>query len=109
MEDIINNLKKSDTCKFELMISIKFMASKNTDEERLMHSKNDNIEIENEADEVIEEILPSLLFMYQIELEITMKGSSFIIDHVHLWHCKCHKIYSNCSGSYNHIYIHPVG
>ena len=107
MEDIINNLKKSDTCKFELMISIKFMASKNTDEERLMHSKSDNIEIENKADEVIEEILPSLLFMYQIE--ITMKGSSFIIDHVHLLHCKCHKIYSNCSGSYNHIYIHPIG
>ena len=55
MEDIINNLKKSDTCKFELMISIKFMASKNTDEERLMHSKSDNIEIENNADEVIEQ------------------------------------------------------
>ena len=55
MEDIINNLKKSDTCKFELMISIKFMASKNTDEEPLMHSKSDNIEIENNADEVIEQ------------------------------------------------------
>ena len=89
------------------MISIKFMASKNTDEERLMHSKSDSIEIKNNADENIQEILPSLLFMYQIG--ITMKGSSFIIDHVHLLHCKCHKIYSNCSGSYNHIYIHPIG
>ena len=65
-----------------------------------MHSKSDNIEIMNKADEVIEVTLPSLLFMYQIDLETAMEGSSFIFDHVYLLYCKCHKIDSNCGGSY---------
>ena len=53
-----NNLKKSDTGKIQLTIAINFMFSKNTDEERLMHSSSDDIEImiNDKADEVIEDI-----------------------------------------------------
>ena len=57
------------------------MSSKDTDGGRLMHSKSDNKEI-NKADELIEELIEffqSLLSRYQVGLEITMKGSSFML------------------------------
>ena len=57
MNNIINNLKKSDTWKTELTIANKFFSSIDNDEERVIHSKSYNIEIivKNEADEVIKE------------------------------------------------------
>ena len=42
--DVIINLQKSDTWKIQLTIAINFIFSKNVDEERVMHSKSDNIE-----------------------------------------------------------------
>ena len=55
MKDIMNNLQKFDTCKSQLTIAINFISSKDTDEERVMHSKSDNIEviIHHKADEVM--------------------------------------------------------
>ena len=56
LKDIIDNIKQSDTWKIQLTIAINFISSKNdTDEEQVMHSKSDNIEImiNDEADEVI--------------------------------------------------------
>ena len=62
LKDIINNLKKSDTWKIQLTIANNFISSIDNDEERVMHSKSDNIEImiNDEADEVIKELLNSL-------------------------------------------------
>ena len=56
-----------------------------------MHLKSDNIKImiNDKADQVIEKNFDSRLSKYQISLETTMKGSSFIIDHVHLFCYKC--------------------
>ena len=50
----MNNLEKSDTWKIQLIIANNFISSI-YDEERVMHSKSDNIEImiNDEADEVI--------------------------------------------------------
>ena len=45
LKDIINNLKKSDTWKIQLTIANNFISSIDNDEERVMHSKSDNIEI----------------------------------------------------------------
>ena len=42
---IINNLKESDTLKIQLIIANNFVSSINNDEEHVMHSKIDNIEI----------------------------------------------------------------
>ena len=56
LKDIIDNIKQSDTWKIQLTIAINFISSKNdTDEEQVMHSKSDNIEImiNDEADDVI--------------------------------------------------------
>ena len=68
-----------------------------------MHSKSDNIEIiiNDDADEVIKELFDLLKNRYQNILE-SMKVSEFVFDYVHLLYCKCHKISSNCGGSYVH-------
>ena len=70
------------------------MSPKDTDKERVMHSKSDNIEImiNDRVDEVIKELFDSLLSSYQIDLEVSMKGSDYIFDYVHLSYQKCHKI-----------------
>ena len=59
------------------MITINFKSSKDNDEEDVMHSKNDNIEImiNDKADKVIEELFQSLLYKYQTGLEISRRGS----------------------------------
>ena len=56
LKGVIDNIKQSDTWKNQLTIAINFTSSKNdTDQEQVMHSKSDNIEImiNDEADEVI--------------------------------------------------------
>ena len=45
LEDIIINLKKSDTWKIQLTIANKFVSSIDNDKERVIHSKSDKIEI----------------------------------------------------------------
>ena len=95
LKDIINNLRKSDTWKIQLAIGNNFISSRDNDEERVMYSKKDNIEImiNDEADE------DSLKNRYQNNLE-SMKGSEFVFDYVHLLYYKCHKINPNRGGSY---------
>ena len=63
LKDIINNLKKSDTRKIQLTIAINFISSKDNDEERVLHSESDNVEImiNDKAHEVIEEPFQLLL------------------------------------------------
>ena len=58
MKDIINDLKKSGTWANQLTISINLISSKGNSEERVMHSKSDNIEImiNYKADVVMEEL-----------------------------------------------------
>ena len=45
LEDIIINLKKSDTWKIQLTIANKFVSSIDNDKEHVIHSKSDKIEI----------------------------------------------------------------
>ena len=45
LKDIINNLKKYVQCKIQLTIANNFISSIDNDEERVIHSKSDNIEI----------------------------------------------------------------
>ena len=56
----VNNLKKSDTWKIQLTITINSISSEDgNDEERVMNSKSDNMKImiSDEADEVIKSFL----------------------------------------------------
>ena len=68
------------------MIVINYISSKDTNEEQIMHSKNDNIEImiDDKPDEPIKELFKSLLDRYQTGLKITIKGSNFAFDYVDL-------------------------
>ena len=50
LNDIINNLKKSDTWKIQLAIANNFISSIGEDEERTMHSKSDNFLIHLKID-----------------------------------------------------------
>ena len=70
------------------------MSSNDNDEERVTHSKSDNIEVMgyDKADEVIEELFESLLYRHQIGIETSMRGSDFIYDSLCLLHYKCHKM-----------------
>ena len=59
------------------------MSFKNTDEDcKFSHRNHDK------ADEVIEYVFQSLLSRYQINLETSMNGSSFIFDYVQLLNYK---------------------
>ena len=84
LKDNINDLKKYDTWKVQLTMAIIFIYSKGNDEERVIHSKSDNIEImiKYNANEVIEKHFESLLKRYQVELEKSMKGIDFILDYI---------------------------
>ena len=93
LKDIINNLKKSDMWRTQLTIANNFICSIDNDEEHVMHSRSNNIEImiNDEADEAIKELIDSLKNRYQNDLE-SVKGSEFVLDYVHLLYYKCHKI-----------------
>ena len=82
LKHIISDFKKSDSWKTYLAIAINFISSKDTDEECVMHSKSDNIEItiNDKADKVTEERFQSLPSGYQIGSETSMKGSEFVFD-----------------------------
>ena len=54
----------------------------------------------NNANEVVDELLQSLLSRYQIGLKTLMRGSNFIFDSVQLLYCKCYKINFKLGGSY---------
>ena len=58
LKDIINNLKKSNTRKIQLTITINFISCKDNDENRVMHSKSNNKEImiNGKVDEVVQEL-----------------------------------------------------
>ena len=67
MKDTIINLKKYYTRKIQLTIANNFASSEDTDEEREMHSKSDNVEtIDDKADEFIGELFELLLNRCQI-------------------------------------------
>ena len=61
-----------------------FSSEDDNDEERVMHSKNDNIIIiSDEADEVIKKLSDSLKNRYQNNLQ-SMRGSVLVFDYVQL-------------------------
>ena len=101
LKDIVNNLKKSEMWKIQLTIANNFISSRNNNEECVMYSKSDNIEIviNDEADEVIKERFVSFKNRYQINFK-SMKSSEFIFHYVHILYYKCHKINLNHGGSY---------
>ena len=71
------------------------------DEECLMYSKSDNLEImiNDEANNVIKELFESLKKIHQNNLEL-MKSIEISFDYVHSLYYECHKTNLNCGRSY---------
>ena len=69
----------------QLTITIDFISSKDDDEQHVMHSKSDNIEIRisDDADEVIKKRFDSLKNRYQNNFE-SVRGRAFVFDYVQL-------------------------
>ena len=76
----------------QLTITINFISSKDTEEERVKRLSRDNIKFasDSEVNYVIEKLFKSLRSKYQDGLETSMKGSDFIFDSVQLMYYKCH-------------------
>ena len=72
--------------KIQLTMQINFISSKDSRETRTMHTKSRNIEIMmgSETNDIIEELSESFLQNHQERLEESMKGSEFIFDSVDL-------------------------
>ena len=75
-----------------------FISSKDIDEERVLHTKSNKIEMmsQEKGDESIEELFESLISRYQVGLKKSTKGSDFIFDYVNLLCYKCDKINRTC-------------
>ena len=67
LNNLIDNHKYQCEWNIQFTVAIKFISSKNSDETHTTHTKSDNIEIMIviETDEIIEELLNSLLQRYQ--------------------------------------------
>ena len=79
----ITEHKPQGEWKIHLAMAINFISSKeHSDETRTMRTKSDDIEImiASETDEIIEELLKSLLQRYQEGLEESMGGKEFLSD-----------------------------
>ena len=94
MKHATTGLQKSDTCKFQLTIAIYFISSKDDENERVIHSRSDNIIFMsyNDANEVVDELFDLLHSRYQVNLETSMRGSDLIFDSVQMRYYKCHKV-----------------
>ena len=91
MRDVIINLQKSDTWKIQLRSSINFIPTNDVEKEPVIHSKSNNIEFMpyDDANEVVDELLKSLLSSYQNGLETSIRGSDFTFDSIQLLYYKC--------------------
>ena len=65
-------------------IAINIISSKDTEEERVMHSMSNNMKFTsyNDPNEVVNENFELLRSRYEIDLEKLMRGSDFIFDSV---------------------------
>ena len=82
-------------------MSINFMSSKDSEETCTVHTKSRNIEIMmgNETDEIIKELFDSLLQNYQKDFEESMRGSEFVFNNVDLLYYHLHEISLKRGGS----------
>ena len=94
MRNIIIDRQNSDTWKIQITIKFNFISSKDSEEERVMHSRSDKIKLTsyNDKNEFVDELFESLRSRYQGNLETSMRGSDFVCDSVQLMYYKCDKV-----------------
>ena len=103
LRNIMIYLQNSYTWKIQLTITINFIASKDAEEERVMHSSSNNIKFTSysDADEVFDDLFKSLPSRYEVNLETSMGKLSYYYS-VQLMYYKCHRVNFIRGGSYIH-------
>ena len=105
-ESLVHNLLLTELSACQIfeyqLLAINFISSKDVDEESVMHSKSDNTEFMtyDNANDVADKLVESLLSSYQNDLETSMIGSDFNYDSVQRLYYRCHKKNFKRSGSY---------
>ena len=86
LSDMINDHKTRGEWKIQLTMRINFISFKYFEETRTMYTKSRNIEIMmgNETDEIIKNFLDTLLQNYKKDLKEPMRGSDFVPDSIDL-------------------------
>ena len=94
--------KTQSEWKIQLTMAVNFVSSKDSDENRTMHTKSNNVEImmRSGTDEINEELFKSLLQKYQEGLEESMRGSEFVYDSVDALYYNLNKVNLSRGGSY---------
>ena len=91
LRDLLNDLKQSESWKIQVTMTINFISSKDyNDEDRVMHSRSDNIETLSIDEAIIKKPFDSLKNRYQNNLE-SMRGNEFVFNYVQLLYYKCNK------------------
>ena len=83
-------------------MAINFIFSKDSDEIGTTQAKSKNVEIimGSETDEIIVDLLDSFLQKYQEELEESLRGSEFVYDSVDALYYNLNKVSLSRVGSY---------
>ena len=94
LRDMINDHKTRREWKIQLTMRINFISLKDSKETRTMYTKSRNIEIMmgNETDDIIKEFHKSLLQNYKKDLKEPMRGSEFVHDSIDLLYYHLQKI-----------------
>ena len=102
LRKLINDKRKKGKWKIQLIMKINFISSKHFNETRDMYCKSDNFEIMMGVDtnEIIKNLLNSILQRYQKGLQESMRRSDFVFDYVESLNYIFHKIDMKRSGSY---------
>ena len=103
LAEMINDYKSKGEWRIQLTAEINFTSLKpDSNETRIMHTKNDNAEIiiGSDTNDVIKELFKSFLQRYQEGLQEKMKGSEFEFDGVNLLYYDFNKASLNRGGSY---------
>ena len=84
LRNIIIDLRNSDTWKIQLTMAINYTYLKDAKEERVLHSKSENLKFTsyNDVNEVVDELFNLLCSMYQGNLKISMRKNDFIFDSI---------------------------
>ena len=103
LRELLEEYKQKGEWKVQLTIEVNFISLKpGSDETRIMYTRSDNIEIMfgDDNDDIIEQLLESLLQKYEENLQNKMRGSEFEFDGVNFLSYDFNKTRINRGGSY---------
>ena len=93
LTELINKKKNKDEQKIQLSMGINFMSITDKEKTRTFHVKSDNEEIilGNDTNDIIKELIESILSKYQREEQVLGNGSNYIFESVDVLNIHFHK------------------